>query len=185
MRFAVSKSTAERLTIDQARVIRATAREHFSWDSIALAQALQFEFPKLRQSDVIGEWVPLNEPGTSDIVRGGEKWLRGLRWSEIDENMMIHRELPTGRGKKPKVVSFNLKRAGMVMEEINRVPLARRVGPMIVCEFTALPWSGNEFRRKWRKVADKAGVPKSVRNMDSREKAAADGEPELGAETAL
>jgi hypothetical protein len=43
---------------------------------------------------------------------------------------------------------------------------------------------GNELRRKWRKVAEKAGVPKSVRNMDSHGKAS-DGEPELGADTAL
>ena len=38
---------------------------------------------------------------------------------------------------------------------------------MVICEFNNPPWSTNEFRRKWRIVADKAGVPKNVRNMDS------------------
>jgi hypothetical protein len=185
MRFAVSKGSGERLTVDHARAIRATAREHFGWNSIALAQALQFEFPKLRQIDIIGEWVPMGDSPPSEIIRGNEKWVRGLRWSDIDENMVLERVLTSGRREQHKKVRFNLKRSAMVMEEINRIPPSQRNGPMILCEFTALPWSSNEFRRKWRKVADRAGVPKSIKNVDSREKATADGEPELGAETAL
>ena len=43
----------------------------------------------LRQKDVIGEWVPRSEPGPSDIWNSdGEKWLRGLRWQEIDGNLI-------------------------------------------------------------------------------------------------
>jgi hypothetical protein len=185
MRFPVSKGTSERLTREQARAIRIAAREHFGWDSIALAQALQFEFPKLRQSDVIGEWVPLSEPGTSDVVRGNQKWVRGLRWSDLDENLMLRPVLTSGRKDEQKQVAFNLKRAGMAMEEINRVHPSRRIGPMIICEFSGLPWSGNEYRRKWRKVADTVGLPKTVKNSDSREKPVADEESELGADTAL
>lgn len=186
MSFAVSKGTNERLTADNARAIRAMAREHFGWNSIALAQALQFAFPKLRQIDVIGEWAPLSDPSPSDIIRGNEKWVRGLRWSDIDENMILRRVLTSGRRDQHKEVAYNLGHSAMVMEEINRVPMDKRNGPMIICEFTMLPWSHNEYRRKWRKVADRAGIPKSVKNMDSREKPVADdGEPELGAETAL
>nr|AWM02582.1 hypothetical protein CIT40_22810 [Bradyrhizobium amphicarpaeae] len=170
MRFAKAASSgSQRLTIDHARAIKATAREHFGWDSIALAQAIQFHFPKLRQSDVIGEWVPLSDPTPSDIVRGNEKWVRGLRWSEVDENLILRRKVTVGRDQRD--MEFNLKRAGLVAEEINRVPLSRRVGPMIVCEFSGLPWSGNEYRRKWRKVADKAGVPKDVKNAEIRKSA--------------
>jgi hypothetical protein len=185
MSFAVSKGSGERLTADHARAIRATAREHFGWDSIALAQAFQFEFPKLRQIDVIGEWVPISEPGTSEMMKGNEKWVRGLRWSDIDENMILRRVLTSGRRDQHKEVAYNLKRSVMVMEEINRVPMEKRKGPMIICEFTMLPWSHNEYRRKWRIVANKAGVPKSIKNVDNREKATADGESESGAETAL
>jgi hypothetical protein len=186
MRFAVSKGSGERLTADDARSIRAAAREHFGWDSIALAQAFQFSFPKLRQIDVIGEWAPLSDPSPSEIIRGNEKWVRGLRWSDIDENMILRRVLTSGRRDQHKEVAYNLKRSAMVMEEINRVPMDKRKGPMIICEFTMLPWSHNEYRRKWRKVADKAGIPKSMKNMDSREKPVADdGAPESGAETAL
>jgi hypothetical protein len=185
MSFAVSKGGGERLTVDHARAIRATAREHFGWDSIALAQAFQFAFPKLRQIDVIGEWVPIGDSTPSEIIRGNEKWVRGLRWSDIDENMILRRVLTSGRRDQHKEVAYNLKRSAMVMEEINRVPMEKRKGAMIICEFTMLPWSVNEYRRKWRKVADKAGVPKSIKNGDSREKTRPEGEPELGAETAL
>jgi hypothetical protein len=31
-----------------------------------------------------------------------------------------------------------------------------------------LPWRNPEYRRLWRKLANDCGVPKSVRNMDSR-----------------
>lgn len=168
MRFAKSTSTGgQRFTIEHARAIKATAREHFGWDSIALAQAIQFHFRKLRQSDVIGEWVPLSDPTESDIIRGNEKWVRGLRWSEVDENLILRRKVLVGREMKD--MEFNLKRAGLVAEEVNRVPKERRVGPMIVCEFSGLPWSGNEYRRKWRKVADKAGVPRDVKNGEMRQ----------------
>jgi hypothetical protein len=183
MRFArgKAKDSGERLTRDHVRAIRVAAREHFGWDSIALAQAFQLEFPKLKQMDIIGEWVPLNEPGTSDIVKGNEKWVRGLRWSDIDENMVLRRVLTSGRRDQHKEVTFNLKRSAMVIEEINRIPVEKRKGAMIICEYSNIPWSAAEFRRKWRIVATKAGVPESLSNGTPIE----DGDSELGAEKAL
>jgi hypothetical protein len=40
-------------------------------------------------------------------------------------------------------------------------------GPMIRCDTNGLPWSTAEFRRKWRKVAKRAGVSDNVNNRDS------------------
>ena len=79
MRFRTPEARVEQMTADYASAIRSKAHE-LGWNSIALAQAIQFEL-KLRPVDVIGEWVPLSEPGTSDVTWGDEKWLRGLRWS--------------------------------------------------------------------------------------------------------
>jgi hypothetical protein len=168
-----------RLTRDQARAIRITAREHFGWDSIALAAALQLECPKLKQMDIIGEWVPLSDPAKSEIMKGSEKWIRGLRWSDLDDNFLLRRAV-TGRRNQKKPVEYSLRRSQMTMEEINRVPLEKRKGPMIICEFSGLPWTSNEFRRKWKIVAEKAGLSElgSQSNEDGTE-------PELGAETAL
>ena len=43
-----------------------------------------------------------------------------------------------------------------------------RVGPMIVSETTGLPYRQGNFGVTWREIADAAGVPKDVWNMDSR-----------------
>jgi hypothetical protein len=77
----------EVLSAEQADAIRAHAHE-IGWHSIALAQAFQFEL-LLRQKDVIGEWVPMSEPGVALETWKGQKWLRGLIWSEIDDNLVL------------------------------------------------------------------------------------------------
>lgn len=161
MRFPVAKGDGTpRLTREQARAIRTTARQHFGWDSIAFAIALLFDVPKLRQVDVIGEWVPLSDRNQSDIMKGSEKWIRGLKWSDLDDQFVLHRTLPSGKGgQKEKQMQFRLSRSQMAMEEINRIPADKRHGPMIICEFSGLPWSPNEFRRKLKIVAAQAGVP--------------------------
>lgn len=169
LRIPVAKSNNQSMSRDQARAIRIAAREHFGWDSIALAQAFQFELKKLKQVDVIGAWVPLNEGPDSEIREDDKKWVHGLRWSDIDENLVLRKTLTSGRSRDQRTIEHSLNRYQMIREEINRVPEYKRKGPMVICEFNNLPWSTNEFRRKWRMVADKAGVPKNVKNMDSRQ----------------
>lgn len=164
MRFQNAGFRNVRLTVEQATVIRKKARE-FGYHSVALAQALQFEL-MLSQKDVIGEWVPVDEPDKSETEWHKKKWVRGLQWSDINDTMILtHR---TGSSKR--IIKFDLKTAPMVQEELRLLPAFMRLtsGPMIVCEATAMPWEAYEFRRKWRMIADYAGVPKNVRNMDSK-----------------
>jgi len=137
----------------------------YSLPSIALAQALQFELC-LRQKDVIGEWVPLAEPGISTVTWHGRKWLRGLRWEEISSNLILNHAM--SKSRTGKVLEFDLKLYPMVMAELAKIPQEKRAGPLIVCELTKRPWVQNHFRDKWRGVARKAGVPDTVKNMDSR-----------------
>jgi hypothetical protein len=164
MRFAMPKPRTERLTAAQAIAIRAKAHE-MGRPSIALAQAFQFEC-MLRQKDVIGEWIPIREPGISDVQADGLKWLRGIRWEEIDQNMTLRHVT----SKRQKLIEISLRNAPMVLEELalqfeTGIPAS---GPVIVSEWDKLPWTAPEFRRWWRIVAEAAGVPKTVRNMDSR-----------------
>ncbi len=158
------------VTAEYAEMIRVMAHERFGWHSIALAQAFQFECT-LRQKDVIGEWVPLAEPGVSAVIARGDKWLRGILWQEIDANLILRHVT----SKKQKETTVDLKLAPMVMAELRLLvgdPVNRDLlpatGPVIVSEITALPWSGNEYRRKWRRVAQACGIPDNVWNMDSR-----------------
>lgn len=162
MRFPSPKPRTERLTAAQAIAIRAKAHE-MGRPSIALAQAFQFEI-MLRQKDVIGEWVPLREPGISDIQADGMKWLRGIRWEEIDQNMTLRHMT----SKRQKLIEISLKNAPMVLEELALLKVQPESGPIIISEWDNLPWTGSEFRRWWRIVANACGVPKTVKDMDSR-----------------
>jgi len=169
MRFETPKARAEQLTREQAIAIRKVARD-VGKPSIALAQAFQSDLG-LMQKDAIGEWLPLSEAGTSDITYGNEKWLRGLRWSNIESGRVKFTTGAYGKGK-PKQIDVPLKELPMVMEELaimaERDPNNKRIGPLIICEATDRPWAAGEFRRWWRKIADMAGVPANVKNADTR-----------------
>jgi hypothetical protein len=182
MRFEAAKPRKERLLAHHATAIIETAHD-WGLYSIALAQAFQFEC-MFRQKDVIGEWVPLKEAGTSDVInqREQEKWLRGIRWSEIDSQLVLKHTT----SKKGKDVEVDLRLAPMIVEElkfqypgsITVDPVSQAVvihrellpasGPIIVSEYTGRPWYNYEFRRRWRQIAKASGVPDQVRNMDSR-----------------
>jgi hypothetical protein len=161
------------LSAEQAAAIRKAAHDR-GWSFIALAQAIQFECT-MRQKDVIGEWVPMKEPGISDVVqrlkkKGDLKWIMGVRWEKIDENLIL-RHVTSKRNKK---IEVDLRLAPMVMEEfhsmfgsIDRADMPTS-GPVVLCEVNGWPYRTTEFRRKWRKLANSAGIPKHVKNMDSR-----------------
>lgn len=163
MRFPTPPARDERLTKDHAIAIRAEAHAKGK-PSIALAQAIQFEFG-LGQKDAIGEYVPVTEPGTSDIIVNGMKWLHGIRWENVDDALVLRHETSFGG----KLLELDLKRAPMVLEELEKQfkGVIPKSGPIIISEWSGKPWSGNEFRRWWRKLADGAGVPKTIKNMDS------------------
>lgn len=152
------------LNADQATAVREIARK-IGWFSIAMAQALQFD-GLLRQKDCIGEWIPIDWAGPSDVVDGDFKWVRGVVWDEIDEDLVLDHIT----SKKGKRLILPLSEAPMVMEEFRYVPdwLKRYGGPLVVCEHSALPWKAVEFRRRWRSIADICGIPSEIKNMDSR-----------------
>jgi hypothetical protein len=169
------------MTADHARAICATAHTNFGWHSIALAQALQFEL-LLGQKDVIGEWVPLAERGESGVIWQKRKWLRGLRWSDIDKNLILRHAV----GSSGRRIEVDLRTAPMALDELKFHVAAQKgktasstmtledligslpsSGPVVYNEINGMPWSTAEFRRKWRMVAREAGVPGNVTNRDS------------------
>lgn len=183
LKFTGTRARKVSVTAQQADAIRYKARIHFGWYSIALGQAFQFECT-LRQKDVIGEWVPLDQEGVSAVIFGGKKWIRGIDWSEVDENLILKHVT----SKKQKETEVDLKLAPMVLEEFREMlggrqllvtdPVTKKVtvnrsllpasGPVLICDTNGLPWTDSEYRRKWRLVANACGIPKNVWNMDSR-----------------
>lgn len=168
MRFTMPKPREHRLTAEQANAVRVKVRA-MGFPSVALAQAFQFEI-MLRQKDVIGEWVPIPEPGVSDVTAGNEKWLRGIRWEEIDQNLTLRHTT----SKRQKLIEVSLMNAPMVVEELTirfggtDRALMPASGPIIVSEEIDRPYHAGPFRRIWRKAADACGIPKEIFNMDSR-----------------
>jgi hypothetical protein len=175
MRVKAPKVRTERLTPVQATLIREEARL-MKRPSVALAQAFQTDI-NLLQKDVIGEWVPVGAAGVSDITAGPLKWVRGLRWNEIDENFVLRHSGGGWQGE----IEYDLRKAPAVLDELNdrfgfsidRSPRSTlpKSGPIIVSENDGLPWDAVEFRRWWRRVANACGIDKNVRNSDSRSRA--------------
>lgn len=181
LRFTNPKPRNEHLTADQVEIIRKQAYVNEKpRPSMAMAQAFQFECA-FRQKDVIGEWIPLSEPGLSDTFDGNNKWLRGIRWEEIGFDRADEKHtgsdlvLTHVTSKRQKEIKIDLRLAPMVMEELalrygenfTRASLPAS-GPIIINERDGIPWYAQEYRRYWRIYADACGIPKSVKNMDSR-----------------
>lgn len=176
MRVTAGKPREQAITAEQATAIRQRAHvANPARHSIALAQALQFDLT-LRQKDVLGEWVPMEEmtPPT-EVISGNAKWVRGIRCEEIDQNLIL-RHLTS---KRNKMLVVDLKLAPMVMEELRLLAglLAGATvlrehlpasGPLVISEQTGEPWETANFRHVWRELARACGIPDSVKNMDSR-----------------
>lgn len=175
MRVAAGKPREEHLSAEQADLICAhahTMSEPYR-HSVALAQAFQFD-GTMRQKDIIGEWVPLDEPGPlSEIISGNMKWVRGIRFEEIDEHLILRHVT----SKRDKLLTVDLTLCPMAMKELalmfSRGEELRRehlpaTGPLIVNEQTGMPYTSPNFRAAWREIARACGIPDDIRNMDSR-----------------
>ncbi|WP_426524167.1 hypothetical protein [Bradyrhizobium sp. McL0615] len=175
LRFKAPKARVERLTPEDANAIRMMARR-VKRPSIALAQAFQTD-AGLLQKDTIGEWVPVSADGVSDIMFKDHKWVRGIRWNEIDDNLVLRHAGDGWQGD----IEFPLLNAPAVLEEFriqfdftpgkdarSKLPAS---GAIVRRENDNLPWDAVEFRRHWRICADHCKIPKTVRNADSRPRA--------------
>ncbi|CAN7460581.1 integrase [Mesorhizobium sp. LjNodule214] len=161
IRFSTPPARKSVMTAEHVEAIRKTAHAE-GWPSIALATVLQFELT-MRQKDVIGEWEPVRD-AKGGILHRDTRWTNGMVWSDIDADMVL-RKAHTKTGFE---VEHDLKLHPMVLEEIALVPLEKRIGPMILAETTGEPYKHRKFTERWRKIADKAELPRNVWNMDAR-----------------
>ena len=161
IRFKTPPARKSVMTAEHVDVVRKAAHAE-GWPSVALATVLQFELA-LRQKDVIGEWEPVTG-GEGGIRYHDTRWVNGMLWSDIGPDLVL-RKTHTKTGFD---VEHDLKLHPMVLEEIALVPIEKRIGPMIIAETTGEPYKHRNFTQRWRVLADKAGVPRTVWNMDAR-----------------
>jgi hypothetical protein len=153
-RFANGPARKERMTYAQVTAFRA-ASHAIGRASMALGVTLQFEC-SLRQRDVIGEYV---KDGTHC-----ERWQNGLTWSDIGtDGILRKRTLKTGAPAEHRIADHP-----DLQLELSRVPLDRRVGPLVVDEVRGRPYTEATYRAWFRRIARKAGIPDTVWNMDAR-----------------
>ena len=132
----------------------------------ALAYALQFE-ASLRQWDVVGEWIPLDDPRPSALIDGRRKWI-GPAWSQIDDNLVLRITPGKTEGSSHARVILDLRSYAMVMEELAGVATEARNGPLIINPRTGLPYRQWYFREVWKRSAAAAGVSQAIWNRDLR-----------------
>lgn len=164
LRFPMARPRSTVLTTDHVIAIRHLAHEQ-GLHSLAFAQSLQHGCT-FRQRDVIGEWVPESEPVPGYVFHKGKKWSRGVIWKELDADLILRHT--TSKRNKPVVIDFKL--APMIVQELRYIPQPQILagGPMVISEETGRPWQAQEYRKVWRSIADKVGVPKNVFSMDTR-----------------
>lgn len=160
------------VTAEQVVALRASAHKD-GRPSCALVYALVFE-TTLRLWDVIGQWWDMTEPLESDIIsephrnqRKAKKWF-GLRWEDIDANLVLRYVPSKTSAKTGLAVTFPLASAPMVVEELTHWPAEKRHGPVIVNESTGRPYNSNYFGEFWRVDREAAGIPENVWARDLR-----------------
>lgn len=155
------------ITADEVIALRASAHAA-GRPSSALAYALVYE-STLRLWDVIGQWVPVDSLGISDVVntRTNKKWF-GLRWDDIDANLVL-RYVPSKTSMKTGLaVAYPLARAQMVMEELEHWPAEKRTGPVVVYEMNGRPYLSEVFSSMWSNDRKAAELPANIWARDLR-----------------
>jgi len=165
IRFKAPAPRQEAPTAAEIVKVRTVAHE-MGHPAAALAYALQFE-ATLRQWDVIGEWIPLNDSRPSVVIDGGSKWI-GPTWSQIDDNLILRITPGKTEGSSKARVLLDLRSYPMVVEELAVVSPEARKGPLIGNPRTQLPYRQEYFRDLWRRCATKAGISRAIWNRDLR-----------------
>jgi hypothetical protein len=153
-RFLNGPARTTRMTYAQVCSFRDAAHK-IGRASMALGVTLQFEC-SLRQRDVIGEWI-------KDGTQHG-RWQNGLAWSHIGADGILRKKTSKTGASAEHRISDHPDLAA----ELDRVPLDRRVGPLVVDEKLGLPYTAARYRRWFRQIARTAGIPDDVWNMDTR-----------------
>ena len=137
--------------------------------SLALGTALQFELG-MRQRDVIGEWEPLDgDRPTSTYVMNRRQWVNGLTWDCITPDWVLTKTTT----KTGQIVTHDLTLCPMSKKLIEQIEIEKRsFGPIIIDELNNRPYAEHAYQRHWREIADKAGLPRGLWNMDARSGAA-------------
>jgi hypothetical protein len=164
IRFPTRAPRDETMLYAQAKaVVEMCLRENNK--SMALAQAIQWD-TMMRQRDVIGQWR--FEPEDHQL-KPGEIRKGKLVWSGLTIDKIVPGGLLEVRtSKKGQPVLHLIDECKLVMHVIPFIDRSVPNAPVAVTS-QGQPWGDHRaFGKAWRRYADKAGLPKTVWNMDAR-----------------
>jgi hypothetical protein len=143
---------------------------------MAIGVAALFE-TMLRQKDIIGERRPA-APGTKGALYYDDwMWSGYFRWEAIPGWRWRTR---TSKSKYRAAAEFDLANYGLLFPLLEAVPHEQRTGAIVKDE-TLRPVREGSYRRWFRAIARRAGIPDEVWSMDARAGGATEAE-EAGAE---
>jgi hypothetical protein len=126
LKFEGTKARKVSVSAEQADAIRYKARLHFGWYSMRSRRHSSLSARCVRRT-LSANGCRLRSPASRRCHLQGKKWIRGIDWSEIDENLILKHVT----SKKQKETEVDLKLAPMVLEEFRESwrPTASRHGP--------------------------------------------------------
>lgn len=119
----------------------------------------------LRGVDVFGHWLDI--PGTGGIRRGDKLWQDGLTWDMVsDDCRSFAKVVSKTRTALPETLHFQV--GDETAARLRKLRGKVAFGPAIVSERNGLPYLGTSRAAVWRKLRCEAGVPDTVKMMDTR-----------------
>lgn len=164
MRFPKGAPREATLTYNQVKAIvdDALARSDVA---LALTQALQFEC-FLRQIDIIGQWRI--EPENYQLQAGEIRFRRKVWTGMTIDLIAVDRMLQVRTSKTAQIVAHDLAKCELVVKCLDRLDLSSPLRP-VAARPDGSPWPDRRsFAKHWRVYADRANVPRTVFNMDTR-----------------
>lgn len=151
--------------------------------AFAVGIIMQFEFA-LRAVDVRGQWFKISEDEWSNggVVRRTFKkdsagkpqvtfsrWQDGLTWDMFSPDLSSFTKVISKTQKSlPEPYQFDLTPLPDLQRRLLALRGDQQTGPVIITERHQLPYERNAWSKEWRRLADRAGVPKEVCVMDAR-----------------
>lgn len=139
---------------------------------MSIGVAAQFEL-MLRQMDIIGEWAPAGAvrklPAgivTLDLpaIAPKEQWAGFFTWENIAGWRWV---MKTSKSKYRAANDFDLTRYSLLHPLLEMVPLHERTGAVIKGQ-RGLPIRARSYYNWFCDIAEPAGIPPEVWNMDAR-----------------
>lgn len=165
MRLPTAPARTAIVTRDQMNAIVAEADKR-GWHALALSCLFRFEY-MLRGVDVYGQWE--RDLQTEGGIRIHDRvWRHGLTWDMFAPDLSsFEKVLNKTKRSLPEPYRFDLRAVPEIRRRLMQVPVAERVGPVIVAE-DGLPMRFGRIGKQFKAIVRDLGLPDHLQIRDLR-----------------